>query len=286
MPLGGGTQMSDVLPHPVRVVVQGTSLSVTAPERPGERREYTFPRWVQNGLHDRGIAAEVLDYGIVGQPTRKAFRDWDTRVLANTPDVVIFSYAFYECVHALLPHWLERHVNDLQWRRGPVRTFYRRQLLRPFWLALAHTQKALDKVIQTRLFGRKKQRAINDYELLITRTRRYVPGDPLVFVFTLMRPGGQAGTWFPGMAARIDAMNEAITAMVEQIDDPRVRLIPALELSRLLPEGEDPVPDGLHYTPRMRRIVGDWIAEQIADELALPNITAPQISDKTPFPSV
>ncbi|MCW2786462.1 MAG: hypothetical protein JWP74_2979 [Marmoricola sp.] len=267
------------LPHPIRVVVQGTSLSVTVPEREGERGEYTFPRWVQNGMHDRGIAAEVIDYGIVGHPTRMAFRDWDTKVLASTPDVVIFSYGFYECVHALLPHWLERHVNDLQWRRGPVRTIYRRHLLRPFWLALAHTQKALDKVIQARLFGRKKQRAIDDYELLITRTRRYVPGNPLVFVFTLMRPGGEAGSWFPGMSARIDAMNEAIIAMVERIDDPLVRLIPALELSTLLPEGHDPVPDGLHYTPPMRRVVGDWIAAQISDELARPSSTTAAISE-------
>lgn len=266
------------LPHPVRVVVQGTSLSVTAPERAGQRGEYTFPRWIQNGLLDRGIATEVIDYGIVGHPTRMAFRDWDTKVLASTPDVVVFSYAFYECVHGLLPHWLERHVNDLHWRRGPVRSFYRSYLLRPAWKVLAQTQRVLDKFIQTRLFGRRKRRTIADYELLITRTRRHVPGDPMVFVFTLLRPGGQAGSWFPGMAARIDAMNEAIVAMVDRLDDPLVRVIPAEELSRGLPPGEDPVPDGLHYTPQMRRLVGDWIAQQVSDEIARPRPAAPQIS--------
>ncbi|MFL6157424.1 MAG: hypothetical protein ACJ72D_15125, partial [Marmoricola sp.] len=96
----------------------------------------------------------------------------------------------------------------------------------------------------------------------VTRTRTVAPGSPLVFVLALFGPGGKAPGWFPGMQSRIDAMNVELAAMVARLDDPGVRLVPVSELAEQL-DGEDPVPDGLHYSPRMRRIIGDWIAAEI-----------------------
>jgi len=83
-----------------------------------------------------------------------------------------------------------------------------------------------------------------------------------VFVLALLGPGGKAGDWFPGMQTRIDLMNTALAAMVARFDSPGVRLVPVAELAEQL-GGDDPVPDGFHYSPRMRRIIGDWIAAEI-----------------------
>lgn len=263
--------MNAALPHPVRVLVKGSSLVVMTPEWHGERGEYTLPRWVQNGLLDRGRPCELDNRGVSGELTRQAFATFEDTVLAGAPDVAVYGYAYYECIHALLPQWLERHVNRYDGRTGPVRTRYRGWLLRPVWKLLAQTQRLLDGLIADRLFGRRVHRVVQDYDLLIRRTRKLGPGAPLVFVLALLGPGGQAGGWFPGMQARIDRMNGALEQMVARIDDPGVRLVPVPALAQRLDPGEDPVPDGMHYSPRMRRIIGDWIADEI--DRALPRAT-------------
>ncbi len=255
--------MNAPLPHPLRVLVKGSSLVVMTPEWDGVRGDYTFPRWVQNGLLDRGRPCELDNRGVPGELTRRAFRTWETDVMAGAPDVAIYGYAYYECIHALLPNWLERHVNRYDGRTGPVRTRYRGWLLRPTWKVLAQTQRVLDRFLGDRFFRRRARRVAHDYELLVRRTRTLGPGAPLVFVLALLGPGGKAGDWFPGMQARIDRMNLELTAMVERIGDPAVRLVPVPELVGRLDPPEDPVPDGLHYSPRMRRIIGDWIAGEI-----------------------
>lgn len=255
--------MDSVLPRPVKVLVKGSSLLVMTPDRNGARGEYTFPRWIQNGLLDRGRPCELVNRGVAGELTRAAVAGWEVDVMAGSPDVVVYGYAYYECIHSLLPHWLERHVNAYKGRTGPVRTRYRGYVLRPLWKLLAQTQRVLDGWISDRFFGRRLHRVIQDYELLVQRTRTLSPGSPQVFVLSLLGPGGNAGAWFPGMQARIDAMNAALLAMVERFDDPDVRLVPVGLLASRLPDGEDPVPDGMHYSPAMRRSIGDWIATEI-----------------------
>jgi hypothetical protein len=246
------------------VLVKGSSLVVMVPDRSGEPGEYTFPRWIQNGLLDRGRPCEVVNRGIAGELTSSAFDAWEAQVMAGCPDVVVYGYAYYECIHGILPHWLERHVNTYNGRTGPLRTRYRGYLLRPLWKLLAQTQRVLDRRIGTKLFGRKLHRIVRDYELLIKRTRTLAAGSPQVFVLALFGPGGKAPSWFPGMQSRIDAMNVALEAMVADLDDPMVRLVPVTDLAAAhLEPGEDPVPDGMHYSPRMRRVIGDWIAGEI-----------------------
>jgi hypothetical protein len=251
------------LPHPLRVLVKGSSLVVMVPDWNGEQGEYTFPRWIQNGLLDRGRPCELDNRGVAGELTRSALGNWEDQVMATSPDAVVYGYGYYECIHGLLPHWLERHVNTFDGRTGPIRTRYRGWLLRPTWKALAQTQRVLDRYVADRLFRRRAKRIVNDYELLVQRTRTVAPGSPLVFVLSLFGPGGKAPGWFPGMQVRIDRMNQALAEMVARIDSPGVRLVPVAELAERLEPGADPVPDGFHYSPRMRRIIGDWIAAEI-----------------------
>lgn len=254
--------MSAPLEHPIRVAVLGSSLVVMTPDTPTEPGEYSFPRWIQNGLLDRGRPAELDNHGVAGELTRTAVRRWETRVMASAPDVLVYGYGYYECIHALLPRWLERHVNARTWRPGPARSLYRRTLLRPPWKLLAQAQRIADIFLQDRLFGRKQRRVIADYELMIRRSRTYVPGRPLVLVLTLLGPGGRASGWFPGMQARIDSMNLALEDMVRRIDDPDVRLVQVGELASRASD-EDPVPDGMHYSAPVRRALGDRIADEV-----------------------
>jgi lysophospholipase L1-like esterase len=255
--------MSPPQRHPLRILVKGSSLVVMTPDTPTAERDYTFPRLVQNRLLDLGHAVEVDNRGVAGDTTRAGLGTWETEVMATAPDVAIYGYAYYECIHAFLPRWLERHVNSRRWRRGVVRTAYRSWLLRPAWKVLAQTQRVFDIWLQDRFYARRARRITTDYELLVRRTRTYVPGRPLVLVLALLGPGGAAGQWFPGMAARISMMNRELEDMVARIADPDVRLVPVRQLAGQLGPDEDPVPDGMHYSPRMRRVLSDWIAAEI-----------------------
>ena len=55
------------LPHPIRVLVKGSSLVVMVPDWNGDPGEYTFPRWIQNGLLDRGRPCELDNRGVAGE---------------------------------------------------------------------------------------------------------------------------------------------------------------------------------------------------------------------------
>jgi hypothetical protein len=245
----------------LRVLVKGSSLVFKKPERVVARGEHGFPRWLEVELGRAGVDADCWSAGRLSELTRSAFDEWQPQVMAWEPDVVVLGYGFYECIHAFLPRWLEVHVNSTRWRPGVVRRRYRRYLLRPVWKALAQLQRVLDGRIQDRLFERRRRRVLADYAELVRRTRE--AGSPLVLVLELLPPGGRAGEWFPGMASRIDAMNRGLRAMVRAVDDPEVRLVPVGDVAKGLPFGSDPVPDGLHYSPEMRRLLGQVVAEDV-----------------------
>lgn len=249
------------VPQPsVRVLVKGSSLVLMTPERAPERGAYTFPRWLQQDLEAAGHRVECWNAGVISEPTGAAFDAWEAQVMAWMPDVVVLGYGYYECIHALLPHWLERHVNSPTWRRGAVRTRYRSYLLRPVWKVLAQTQRRVDVHLPPQLFGRRLRRVLDDYELLVTRTRAH--GHPLVLLLELLPPGGRAGTWFPGMAQRIAAMNRGLRDLVDRLDDPDVRVVPVATLAEDVGGVDEAVPDGLHYSPQMRRLLGQVIARE------------------------
>jgi lysophospholipase L1-like esterase len=245
----------------LRVLVKGSSLVFKKPERVVARGDHGFPRRLEIELQRAGIATQCWSAGRLSELTSSAFDEWQPQVMAWEPDVVVLGYGFYECIHAFLPRWLEVHVNSTRARPGPVRRRYRRYLLRPVWKGLAQLQRVLDGGVRDRFFGRRRRRVLRDYEEYIRRARDAC--SPLVLVLELLPPGGRAGDWFPGMASRIEAMNRGLRAMVRSLDDPEVRIVPVADVAKGLPAGDDPVPDGLHYSAEMRRLLGRAVAEDV-----------------------
>jgi lysophospholipase L1-like esterase len=245
----------------LRVLVKGSSLVFKTPERVVARGDHGFPRWLEVELGRLGVDAQCWSAGRLSEPTSAAFDEWQPQVLAWGPDVVVLGYGFYECIHAFLPRWLEVHVNSTRARPGPFRRRYRRYLLRPVWKGLAQLQRVLDGRIQDRFFDRRRRRVLTDYAELVRRTRD--ASSPLVVVLELLPPGGRAGSWFPGMASRIEAMNRGLHEMVRSLGDPEVRIVPVADIAKGLGHGEDPVPDGLHYSPQMRRLLGRAVAQDV-----------------------
>ncbi|MEO6886002.1 MAG: hypothetical protein ABI232_06920 [Jatrophihabitantaceae bacterium] len=254
--------MPKPLPLPIRVLVKGASTVIAMSEVGAPREEFTFPRAIEATLLQAGHPVDVHTFGVASERTKTTLRTWESEIMAWSPDVVILVYGHYESIHFILPWWLERHANSLRRRPGKVRETYRARLLRPIWMALAKLQAKLDLRLNSLMFASRPKRVAADLERLITHASGV--SSPLIILLELLPPTGKGRSWFPGMTERIDMMNQTIAAMVARLDNPNVRIFPVSDaVTRHVPEGENPTPDGFHYTATLHREVGKELAAEI-----------------------
>lgn len=73
-----------------RIVAFGDSITVGV--RPGVNEYQTFRSLLENGLRERGLAAEVVNAGVGGDNTTGALARLDRDVLAEKPDLVVIMF--------------------------------------------------------------------------------------------------------------------------------------------------------------------------------------------------
>lgn len=253
------------LPLPVRVLVKGASTVGWLSGMGGPRSDFTFPRVIEQQLLAGGRPVELRTYSVPSEQTKKTLRRWQEEMIGFSPDVVVLVYGHYETVHLFLPRWLERHANSLRARPGRIREWYRASLLRPTWMALARLQARADTTLDPTLRAARPRRVAADLERLIGHIQEL--HSPLVFVFELLPPSQRYRSWFPGMARRIEVMNEALAGMVRSIDRPNVRFFRVGELVNKYADGDLGIatPDGFHYSVEMHRRIGVELAREIAE---------------------
>lgn len=249
-------------PLPIRIMLKGASLQHAISELPQQRDQFVFARETEDALLADGYGVEVRNLAIASQPMSHAFRTWEADVKAYAPDVVVVTHGYYECVHLLMPRWLERHANSLKARPGPVRSRYRQWLLRPVWKLLAQFQQKTDRIVGARGFGRQARKFETLLTAYIDRTRTV--GRPLVVVLEFLAPGARGKSWFPGMEARVELMNAAMRRVVDSYDSSDVVMLPVPALmAEHIPAGVEANADGFHYTALGHQVVGTALAEVI-----------------------
>jgi GDSL-like Lipase/Acylhydrolase family len=257
--------MPDPLPLPIRVLVKGASTVGWASPMGGPRTDFTFPRVIEQQLLQAGRPVEIRTHSVPSERTKSTLLHWEDEVIGFSPDVVILVYGHYETVHLFLPWWLERHANSLKKRSRPIRNAYRRHVLRPVWMFLAKLQARADVALDPTMRRSRPRRVAADLEALIEHIQEL--HSPLVFLFELLPPAKRYQSWFPGMAARIEVMNEAIGGLVARLDNPNVRY---KRIRRIVEEhaGGDlnvATPDGFHFSADIHRIIGTELAEEIRE---------------------
>ncbi|HJR24705.1 MAG TPA: SGNH/GDSL hydrolase family protein [Acidimicrobiales bacterium] len=260
---------------PLRVLVKGSSTVVFVSWMGGPRADMAYPRVMEAEIRAAGVPVEVRVSALPAERIRTALRRWHREVLPWAPDVVVLHYGHADLIHLFLPRWLERHANTLGKRGGPVRSRYRRYVLRPVWIGLAKLQTAADRHLPRRLVTRRARKVVEDLDELIDRVRWV--HRPLVLVPNLHPMGAQYRSWFPSIDLRMERMNELAASLVSRLDEPDIRVFDTRRhLLAVLSEGGDPVPDGSHFTAEVHRAVGramgrevvEWAREQ--DHLRLP----------------
>jgi hypothetical protein len=256
--------VSAPLPLPIRVLVKGASTVVFIAEMGGPRSDFNFGRVIESEILRAGRPAEVRVSGVPSDLARFSLRTWEDEVLGWSPDVVIIHHGHYEAIHFFLPRWLERHANSTRYRPGPLQAFYRRKILRKVWVSLAKVQSRLDRRFSSTMFARKLRRVATDVEGLISNVQTV--GSPLVLVLEVVPPGRRWQSWMPGLAERTALINRELEAAVRRIDRPNVRYVRTVEtLTAQLESGEEPTPDGGHYSARAHRVLGELLGREILE---------------------
>jgi hypothetical protein len=249
-------------PLPVRVLVKGSSLVNQISWMGGPRTDFTFPRALEERLLTDGCPCDVQTITAMAEKTSPILATWQREILGYSPDVIVLVYGYVETIHLFLPRWFERHANS--WKAKPrlISTIYRKTVVRPSWKFLARLQMWLDQYVPTIRRGRPR-RVAADLEAYIGQVQTV--GSPLVLLLELLPPTQKYRHWFPGMAARIEIMNEAIAATVQKVDLPHVRLFRVSPLVDQFCGGDLDVatPDGSHFSPEMHRHIGTALAREI-----------------------
>jgi hypothetical protein len=248
-------------PLPIRVLVKGASLMHDISEFPQKREDFIFARVIEEQLLLSGHGADVWTAAVASEPAAHAFKTWEQQVKAWSPDVIILSYGYYEVIHLFLPRWLERHSNSLAARPGPVRSFYRKNVLRKVWMALARLQAVVDRRVGDRFFAGKVKQVEKELRAYIDKSRKV--GEPLIMLFEFLPTGKRGQDWFPGMTARTAMMNQMLHQLVADYANPEIVLVPIPSLAERATPGIEPNADGFHYTGPVHQAIGEEIAEEI-----------------------
>lgn len=249
---------------PLRVLVKGASTVNWTSWMGGPRTDFTFPRVIEEQLLAAGQSCEVRTITMTSERASTVLGTWQREILGYSPDVIVLVYGHYESIHLFLPHWLERHANSLKARPRWWSELYRRRVLRPIWMVLAHLQALLDKTISP-TFRHRERQVSADLERYIGHVQKV--GSPLVLCFELLPPAKRYHDWFPGMTERIGVMNRALQELVRRLGLPQVRYFRVRHLAEQLSPGapEEATQDGFHYTPELHRVIGEAVADEIAE---------------------
>lgn len=271
------------LPLPIRVLVEGASTVVFVADMGGPRTDFNFGRVLEQQLLAAGRPAEVRVQGVPSQLAKHTLRRWEHDVLGWSPDVVVLHHGHYESIHYFLPRWLERHANSTRARPGGrLQHFYRARVLRAVWIYLARVQSQADARLNSLFFARKLRRVAADVRRLAENARTVA--SPLVLVLEVVPPGRRWQSWMPGLAERTELMNAALAEGVRAIGHPDVRFVRTTEaLADALEPGEEPTPDGGHYSPQAHRVIGELLAREVlAWAERQPHLQPPASTRKAP----
>ncbi|HJR89091.1 MAG TPA: hypothetical protein VJ782_02920 [Aeromicrobium sp.] len=273
--------MSAPLQSPLRVLVKGASTVNWISWMGGPRSDFTFPRVLEAQLAADGWPSEVRAITMASEKTSTILRTWQSDVISWSPDVIVLVYGHFETIHLFLPRWLERHARSMRTKPRRLSKLYRTYLLNPLWMALAHLQAALDARIPGASRRRRLKRVAADLDAYIDRVQQV--GSPMVVLFELLPPATKFRAWFPGMAARIELMNQELAGVVARQDKPRVRLLRVSELVDKHFDGNVDVAtaDGFHYVPELHREVGIALAREVEEWAATqPHLARSHTTDR------
>lgn len=250
--------------RPLSVVVFGNSLPVLQmPARSGP----------ESGVYLEVLADRLAAAGVPVTPHLEArwfdflvdgMRDYQSRVRAHLPDVLIVHYGLNEYQPWLVPVWVIRHFlrqNDAVVR--PAR-LYRSRVAPTLWRQVRNFRRWAAPRAGMRTWQTTPHRFAGHLARLIQMIRWEMA--PLVLVLDIDEPGELLEHFLPGVAARREVFQQAIEQVVAGADHPDVRVVRISEITSAM--GAAAMPDAMHYTAAAHRAIGERLADEVIGWLA------------------
>ena len=223
-------------------------------------------------MHHRGWPTQVRVSSPLAKSSLHILRDADDDIFGWDPDVIVLNTGHMEHLHMVIPIAIARHVFTRTARPGRWRQAYRRRVLWPAYRVATWMQARLEPALGSRVFRRRRNAVIAHIDQYIHVAQRN--GHPLVIVMGFFPPSAPPPQ-FPGLVSRLETMNAALQALVEQRAEPDVVWFdPSDVLATEGPPPELAVGDGIHFTAdaheavgrRLAEVVEEWLVAQLEQE--------------------
>lgn len=249
--------------RPLSVVAFGNSVaSLMLPARE-DRSQGTYVEVMADLLSGMGVPTVPHQESRWFDFLHRAMRDYESRVRAHAPDVVVVNFGLNEYQPWLLPVWVLRNLlvqNQAVTRSAKA---YRRWVAPRLWRAVRRYRRFAAPLVGLRTWQTTPRRFEGHLRRLLRSLR--VEGRPLVLVLDIDRPDGRLEHFMPGVGRRHQVFQELLERVVREQDDRDVRLVRVSELTASL--GEHAMADGMHYSAATHHAVGELLTEEVVDWL-------------------
>lgn len=249
--------------RPLSVVAFGNSVaSLMLPPR-ADHSEGTYVEIMADLLSGMGVPTVPHQESRWFDFLHRAMRDYESRVRAHAPDVVVVNFGLNEYQPWLLPVWVVRNLlvqNEAVTRSAKA---YRRWVAPRAWRAVRRYRRLAAPHVGLRTWQTTPRR-FEGYLRRLLRTLR-IEGRPLVLVLDIDRPNDRLEHFLPGMGGRHQVFQDLLERVVREQGDSEVRLVRVSELTAAL--GEDATADGMHYSSATHHAVGVRLTEEVVEWL-------------------
>ena len=249
--------------RPLSVVVLGNSLSVLSlPGRTGGE-DGSYAEVLRDSLAKSGVPVNVHLAGRWFDFATSAVGRYERDVRSHLPDVLIVQYGLNELQPWLIPVPVIRHLMSNQTAKRPIGPWYRQRLQKRIWKVVRAYRKAASGVVGMRTWQTTPNRFREAMHQIIRASRH--DSRPLVLVLDIDQPGAALAHHLKRLPERHRVMQQVLRDVVDGFDDPDIRLV---EASRIRDEaGDGATADGMHYTPKGHRAIGEVLATDILNWL-------------------
>lgn len=259
-----------VVTEPLRIVVSGGSVSLFVTPPRTRRDEGNYGELLPRLLAAAGVVAETTHQGQWFDLISDYRRRYEHGLRNHFPDVLVLNYGMGECQPNFLPTWAARHFASWDITTHPIGLWYRRRVAPRLWKVLRNYQRFAAARTANHSWRLSPGRFAREMQRVIELAREET--GCLVLVLDCDPPGERFTHWVPGMWQRWERYQEVLRRLVEQFDDPEVRLVPA---SRTILDEigfEAGLPDGIHRTAAAHVRTAELLAEEIMAWLAVPAV--------------
>ena len=249
--------------RPLSVVGFGNSVaSLMLPVRE-DRSQGTYLEVMADLLAGEGVPTVPHQESRWFDFLHRAMRDYESRVRAHVPDVVVVNFGLNEYQPWLLPIWVIRGLMVQNQAATRTAKAYRRWVTARLWVLVRGYRRRAARIVGMRTWQTTPYRFEGQLRRLLRNL--FVDGRPLVLVLDIDPPNDKLEHFLPGMKARHLVFQELLERVVEEQASTDVRLVRVSELTQAA--GGHAMLDGMHYTSATHHVVGERLAQEVVQWL-------------------